>query len=257
MAGFRAPDAAPTALSVPGVDGSRAVNPHPPAATDVQAINAAVSLSNEPSRLLAVMDVSGSMAGVVPGSGGATRMDLARAAATRGLGLYPDSSEIGLWMFSRKIDGDADYRQVVPVAQLSTETNGVTGQQQIAGALQQIQVVPDGGTGLYDTTLAAVRTLQRSWDPNRVNTVLLLTDGQNDDQGSITLDQLLSTLRAEQDPTRPIQVIAIGFGPDTDTAALTAITSATGGATYVSTDPRDIGEIFLDAVGRRLCAPNC
>ena len=53
-------------------------------------------MSNEPSRLLAVMDVSGSMGAVVPGTNGATRIELARAAATRGLGLYPLSSEIGL-----------------------------------------------------------------------------------------------------------------------------------------------------------------
>ena len=45
-----------------------------------------VQITNEPSRMLAVMDISGSMLGVVPGAGGATRLDLAKDAATRGLG---------------------------------------------------------------------------------------------------------------------------------------------------------------------------
>jgi Ca-activated chloride channel family protein len=39
--------------------------------------------------------------------------------------------------------------------------------------------------------------------------------------------------------------------------ALTQISTATGGSTYLSQDPRDIGEIFLDAVGQRVCRPNC
>jgi hypothetical protein len=35
------------------------------------------------------------------------------------------------------------------------------------------------------------------------------------------------------------------------------ISQATNGATYVAKDPREIGEIFLDTVGQRLCRPNC
>ena len=37
----------------------------------------------------------------------------------------------------------------------------------------------------------------------------------------------------------------------------TQISKATDGATYESQDPRQIGEIFLDAVGQRLCRPSC
>ena len=48
-----------------------------------------VQVTNEQARMLAVMDISGSMQGVVPGANGATRLDLAKAAATRGLGSVP------------------------------------------------------------------------------------------------------------------------------------------------------------------------
>ena len=105
--------------------------------------------------------------------------------------------------------------------------------------------------------LDAVRTMRASYDPARVNAVLVLTDGMNDDQGSISLDGLLSTLTAEQDPNRPVPVISIAFGPDSDVEALSQISRATGGAAYESKDPRQIGEIFLDAVGQRLCRPSC
>jgi hypothetical protein len=52
-------------------------------------------------------------------------------------------------------------------------------------------------------------------------------------------------------------VISIAFGPDSDINALSQISKATGGAAYQSQDPLQIGEIFLDAVGQRLCRPSC
>ena len=37
-----------------------------------------------------------------------------------------------------------------------------------------------GGTGLYDTTLAAYQEARRTWMPGRINIVLIATDGRND-----------------------------------------------------------------------------
>ena len=65
----------------------RSTAPLPDAATIDDAIRS-VQVTNEPSRMLAVIDISGSMQGVVPGANGATRIDLAKEAATRGLALY-------------------------------------------------------------------------------------------------------------------------------------------------------------------------
>jgi secreted protein with Ig-like and vWFA domain len=109
----------------------------------------------------------------------------------------------------------------------------------------------DGGTGLYDTTLAAVRTVQDEYDARAINSVILLTDGENDDPGSLTLGELVSTIERERDPARPIQVIAIGMGPDADANALKRIAGATGGESYVARDPDDIAEVFIDAMLRR------
>ena len=120
-----------------------------------------------------------------------------------------------------------------------------------------MQAIPDGGTGLYDTVLDGVRAVRAAWDPDRVNVLLILSDGMNDDANGISLDALLATLATEQDPAKPVPVVAIAFGPDSDVAAMTEIGRATGGATYVAQDPRDVGEIFLDAVGQRLCRPTC
>ena len=258
-AGFRAPDGSPGPLMATstGVNADVRVTTPLPGLPEVDDAIRQVQITNEPSRMLAVMDVSGSMQAQVAGAGGASRMQLAKEAAARGLTLYPADSEIGLWEFSVGLTPTTDYRELIPVGPLGPDGQGGTGAERLAQALGAIQAIPDGGTGLYDTVLDAVRTMRNSWDPTKVNAVLLLTDGMNDDDNSISLQTLLSTLAAEQDPARPVPVISIAFGPDSDVQSLGQISKATGGAAYVSLDPRQIGEIFLDAVGQRLCRPSC
>jgi len=207
-------------------------------------------------RLLAVVDVSGSMGTPVPGAGGATRLQLVQNAARRGLSLYPDGSAVGLWTFSTRMNGDDDYRQVLPVTVLGAASDPSGGRARLAGALAGIRPT-DGDTGLYDTALAAVRSQRRSWQPEHSNAVLLLTDGRNKDASGRTLGQLVRTLRAEQDPRRPVPVISIAYGSDAQAArALAVISRVTGGATYTAR-PQQIEQVFLDALGQRACRPLC
>ena len=229
------------------LDSSAAGSGPVPTRTDVTNLLADVTLIQKPAKTLALIDISGSMAQQVPGGGGQTRLDYARAAAVRGLREYPLNSQIGLWVFSRNLLPGQDYRQLVPIQSVGSSAR----QQQLAGQLAGIEVNPDGGTGLYDSVLAAVRQVRSQWDPQRFNSVLVLSDGQNDDRGSIGLQELTATLTAEQG-NRPVPVIGIAFGPDSDVRALQQISSATGGETYVARDPLEISQIFLEAVGHRL-----
>lgn len=96
-----------------------------------------------------------------------------------------------------------------------------------------------------------------TYDPSKVNTVVLFTDGRNVNAGGLTLDQLLAALRARVDPARPVPIITIGAGNDIDVAALQAISAVTGGKTYVVNNPSDIRAVFLDAILQRECRPNC
>jgi hypothetical protein len=61
-----------------------------------------------------------------------------------------------------------------------------------------------------------------------------MTGSANRDPAGVTLDQLLSTLRNQQDPQHPIEVITIGIGDGADNTALTAIAAATQGKSYVA-----------------------
>jgi hypothetical protein len=81
--------------------------------------------------------------------------------------------------------------------------------------------------------------------------VVLITDGANNDKHGIDLRTLLRTLTAERDPSKPVAVFAVAYGASADVSALRRITAVTGGATYVATDPRAIGSVIADAIGRR------
>lgn len=221
-----------------------------------QAVEAAIrtlEAVSQGTRLLAVIDISGSMGERVPGAGRATRLDLTREAAARALTFYPDDAQVGLWVFSTNLSGRADHRQLAPIGPL-----GAAGtRQRLASALATVRHVQNGGTGLYDTVLASVRTVRSGWRAGRVNSVVLLSDGRNDDGDGISLGQLLDRLRRENDLRRPVPVITIAFGPDSDADTLGAISAATGGTRYLSSDPRQIGDVFLDAIGQRPCRPRC
>jgi hypothetical protein len=193
---------------------------------------------------LAVIDISGSMADKV---GTKTRMQLTIEAAIGGLGLFPDSASLGLWTFSTKIGPDAaDYKELVPIAPLSKLQRG-----KIVDQLKIQQPIPNGGTGLYDTAIAAVRAVRQGYDQRAVNSILLFTDGKNDDPGSPTLAQAVNTLRGLQDPGRPVRIIALGMGPEVNADELSALAQATGGQAYVARQPSDLKNVFIDALQSR------
>ncbi|MEV5965290.1 substrate-binding domain-containing protein [Kribbella sp. NPDC051952] len=193
---------------------------------------------------LAVIDVSGSMAEKV---GNKTRMQLTIEAAMGGLSLFPSSASLGLWTFSTTIGTDkADYKELVPIAPLSDNQRG-----KILGQLKIQHPIPNGGTGLYDTAIAAVRQVRQQYDQSAVNTVLLFTDGKNDDPGSPTLQETVRRLKAQADETRPVRIIALGMGPDANPDELRTLAAATGGQAYVARDPGDLRKVFIDALQSR------
>src|SRR5699024_319995 len=127
----------------------------------------------------------------------------------------------------------------------------------IASAADGFPDLVQGGTGLYDTALAAFEHMRANYYPDRINSVELITDGRNeDDLDTISLDTLLSTLRAQSDPAKPIPIITIGVSEDADMEALRQISEATGTQAYQAQDPRDIEQVFLQAMVERQCRPN-
>lgn len=258
-AGFRdASGAAGQQLKeAPLLRGAQPVVAEIPSADAVEHAVDALTAVNLGTRLLAVIDVSGSMAETVPAADGARRIDLVKQAAGNGLALYDDRAEIGLWAFSTDLTPTTDYRELVPIGPLGPREEGPSGRDALARSIADVTPVRGGSTGLYDTVLAAVRTVRAGWEPGRVNSVVVLTDGENEDPTGIGLGELLTTLKAEADPARPVLVIGIAYGPDSDQGALVAISAITGGTAYAAENPADVQQVFLDATGRRSCRPEC
>jgi hypothetical protein len=216
---------------------------------DVQGLFARLSSLAKPSRLLAVFDVSTSMKAPV---GDGTRATLARDAGKSALALFPDNSAIGLWTFARRLDGDTDWVELLPTRTLAADAGGRSQRDVLREELDSIpgRLAP-GGTGLYDTTLAAVRAARADYDPTAVTSVVIITDGKDEDEDTIGLDALLQTLADEVDPSRPVKVIGIALGPDADMDALEQIAAATGGAAYSAVDENDLQTVLFDALRKR------
>jgi Mg-chelatase subunit ChlD len=217
----------------------------PTARTVVTAVQSWQTLA-VPSAILAVVDASGSMD---VDSGGGTRMDLLADAARIGLSFLPDHARVGLWIFSIDKGGPGqDWRVLEPIRRLDDLRFGRTQRYALRERAAQLPGLTDGGTGLYDTALAAYREAVRSHRRNYSNAVVLMTDGRNEDAGSISLDQLLTRLRALRDPDRPVRIVGIAISEDADLAALERMAQVTGGNAYLAAQPEDILGVFAQAV---------
>jgi Ca-activated chloride channel homolog len=211
--------------------------------------------ASEDSRLLAVIDVSGSMNDVT--ANGQTKIQLVVSAALAASGFFPPGSDLGLWAFSTHQTATTDWAELVPLGPIDAKLGTVTRRQALLVAANSLPSRVRGNTAFYDTTLAAFEDVRNTYDPSKVNSVVIMTDGRDVNPGGISLNQLLAALRAQLDPARPIPIITIGVGKDVDAPALRAISALTGGKAYIVTDPTQIRGVFLDAILQRECRPTC
>lgn len=209
------------------------------------------------SQMLVLLDVSPSMGDKVPGTG-LTRIQAISQAARQGLRLYGPSTENALWLFATKLDGDLDYEEVAPLARLDAKRKGTTQRRLLDRTYANARPVPNTRTGLYDSILAAFEYMQKKYAPNRNNYITVFTDGQNYDPGAgISLTTLLRRIAQESDPQRPVAIIPIAFGKDTDSAALNKIAAATRSQAFVTLNPAQIQQVFLTMLIRLTCDTDC
>jgi Ca-activated chloride channel family protein len=195
-------------------------------------------------RVLLVLDVSGSM-GDPAGSGEATKLELAVQAVTDSLDQFQDRDEVGLRIFSTEIEGpgsSADQLDLVEVAPIGGQRDEL--RNRLAG------LTPVLGTPLYDVTASSYDQMTAGYEGERINAIVLLTDGRNDDpDGELDLPALLDRLTAgsEGQQSQPVRIFPIAYGSDADLATLQQIAEATNAAVYDASDPTSISKVF-DAV---------
>lgn len=203
------------------------------------------------SRVLVVVDTSGSMS---EDAGGRSRIAVFQDAAGSMLQLMPPQTDLGVWTFSTDQSGTQPWAQRTPILPLDDPAHAAD----VSRVFGSLSGMVAGDTGLYDTVLAAVKAVKSGYDPHMVNYVLVVTDGRNDNpEGGLALSDLLSQLRQLRDPDKPVPVIMVGMGPDTDIAAMSQIANATTGAVYTAEKPQDISNVLVDALAQRTCRPYC
>ncbi|HEX8629866.1 MAG TPA: VWA domain-containing protein [Catenuloplanes sp.] len=249
---FKAPIGAPGATGIPAPAAPAPAAGGAAGAAGAAAIDqalgswAAITL---PGRMLAVFDVSGSMKTKVPTAGGASRSQVMQEAARQGLGLFDDKWAVGVWVFSTELQGNQDYREVVPISPLTTQRG------KLLQSLDSLTPKDDGNTGLFDTTIAAYKRVLDGWEAGRVNSLTIFTDGKNEDDNGLSQAQLIEQLKKAQDPKRPVRLVIIGLGTGVDRPQLESITNAVGGGVFVAEDPAKIRDIFLKAIASRTSIP--
>jgi hypothetical protein len=247
-AGLRGPDgAAGRAFATPK---SAPSSVPPPAPKDPRAVAGAIgqllgswAAITQPGRMLAVFDVSGSMKAKVPTAGGLTRAQVTQQVARQGLALLDGRWAVGNWTFSTNMVGKRPWIENLPI--VSVATHGP----ELEAAIDKIVPKENGDTGLYDTALAAYQRVQDGWQAGVSNSVVIYTDGKNDNPGGLTKEQLVAKLTKLRDPKRPVRMIIIGIGTEVDQNELQAIADASGsGGVFVASDPAKIREIIHPAI---------
>ena len=191
-------------------------------------------------RVLLVIDVSGSMGDEADARTGDTKLDLAKRAAIAALEEFNPEDEVGLRVFSTEIaeEEPTDYLDLVPIGPVS---------ENLADLEQSIRnLVPTQGTPLYTVTHDSYEEMVEAFDETRINAVVLLSDGRNEDDRNNDLQELLQFLRSENEgeSSTPVRIFPIAYGGDADESTLGRIAEATNAAAYSAVDPATIINVF-------------
>ncbi len=216
----------------------------PPSAAVTVSILDSWSQLRKTANVINLIDVSGSMAKPVPGSS-QTRLAAAQQAVTAALDLFTDQDEVGLWSFSGGVRGRIDYRQLIDVGPMDGAVKGVPRRQALATAVKELS--PQGDTGLYNSVAAAYQAVVDRYREDRINAVVVLTDGKNDAEGGLSLDELLAQVESFGQG-KQVRIITIAYGPEADTETLAKIARVTKGASYKAPSAADIPKVYAAAL---------
>ena len=176
------------------------------------AIKAAWRRDRKPANILLVLDTSGSMN---------TEGRLKRA--KEGLevffkGVEPQDS-VGLTIFSDKI------QPLIAPAPLSKNRNELQ--------TRVRNLIADGGTAFYDATVEAFDAVREQKETERINAVVLLTDGEDTDS-QLGVDEVVAHIKGQGDSANRVRVFTIAYSSGATGARenLKQIAAASGGLDY-------------------------
>jgi Ca-activated chloride channel family protein len=189
-------------------------------------------------RVLVLFDVSDSMGDPADPAfpHGPTKLALARIAMSDAIDQLAPDDEVGLRIFSTQLDGDHNWADVVPIGPLASRRHTLD---TTIAALE-----PHRGSPLYAATRAAYDDIARHIDPGRIDGVVVLTDGYNEDDHDTNLTALLAHLGANP----RVRVFTIAYSNDADLTTLRKIAQATNAGSYDARDTRDLADVLPRAL---------
>jgi Ca-activated chloride channel homolog len=206
------------------------------------------------SRVLAILDDSAAMRA----PSGLDNLDLEQVldqTASRGLALFPASTEMGLWETPNGSNAAESYKTLVPIGPLPAAFGIFSRREELAQI--DLGITPtDNPMHLNDTILAAYKLMTSTYAPNYSNAVVLLTAGI-DASGDMKLATLLNQLKSLYNPAKKVAVIIVQFGQVGNFTAMQDIANATGGAAFQITNPDQIARVFIEAIAQRVCVQGC
>ncbi len=253
--GFRSGSDIPDDL--PGLSGlsSQRLNVATAAApTEVAANLAAWQKLGLGSRVLAILDDSAAMR-APSGLDGLDLEQVLDQTASRGLALFPASTEMGLWEMPNGNNPATSYNTLVPIGPLPAAYGIFSRREELAQI--DLGITPNNNPmHINDTVLAAYKLMTSTYAANYSNAVVILTAGI-DASGDMKLASLVSQLKSMYNPVRKVAIIIVQFGTVGNFAAMQDIANATGGSAYQITSPDQIAQVFIAAIAQRLCDQGC
>jgi Ca-activated chloride channel family protein len=169
-----------------------------------------------------VVDTSGSMSDE-------NKLDLAKQGLHVFFSQLAPQDRVGLISFNDKVN------RAVPVVRFGSSRD------RLQGAVNDL--FPDGQTAVYDATEAGVQEIQNLRDPTRINAVVVLTDGA-DNQSHTDQRSLVSELsRQSHSEGLTVRVYTIAYGSEAEKSLLQEIASSSGGKEYDG-DPKKIESVY-------------
>lgn len=190
-------------------------------------------------RVLFAVDVSNSMRQKIPG--GETRLAAAKSAIIAALDHFTPDDEVGLAGFSNSRRSEAVVPGVlVPVEPLRTQRDA------LVSATRELQ--PLLQTPLYAAvTEFARRMAGPGHDPDKINAIVLLSDGKNDTIDKTTAAQMTAALTALDDH-REVLIFTLAYADEADKPALEDISKTTHAHFYDATDPARLPAVLGELV---------
>ncbi|MBC7810591.1 MAG: substrate-binding domain-containing protein [Burkholderiales bacterium] len=176
-----------------------------PAPDVIAAVQANWSFVKKQADVMILIDVSGSMEEE-------NKIGQAREAAIAFLENMEPTNRVGLTVFS-------DFVEMrVPLA--NVETN----RQQVYSHIQSLKA--EGGTAMYAALTEVVEFMNGQTDDNRIRAVVLLSDGADTSDGSVTLNDTIQAINASRNALNPVIVIPVAYGSNADINALNSVARA-------------------------------